>query len=193
MYLGYKQNYMTGIHHHKKAFTLVEMLVAVFIFSLIVIIVASMLVNAIRVQRYNLAHRELMDQTSFVMEYMSRHIRMAKTATTADCLSVGDNYDDSNGIKFLHYRYITGEDDPELACTEFSESGGRLREEVQWIDIPGGYTRELTSGDLDVVFFNAQVDPGREQPLVQINLRIAGREDTELEIQTKISQRDLNF
>ena len=61
-----------------RAFTLIEMLIAVVIFSIIIGAATGVFVSAIQLQKYNLAYQQLLDQTSYAMEYMSRAIRMAK-------------------------------------------------------------------------------------------------------------------
>ena len=191
--------------NNKKGFTLVEVLVAVLIFTLVVLIITSIISNSIRVQRYNLAHRELMDQTSYLMEYISRHIRMAKRLTldieaamSNDCLdNVGDNYNLApNRIKFIHYKHEVGGSDSFLVCTEFALIGGALyQNSIRMSDNASVVANQrLTSDSLQVQSFGINVDPLKPQPLVEINsLIIDGRENTKIEIQTSISQRDLNL
>ena len=178
------------------------MLVALFIFSLIVVVIASILTNAIRVQRYNLAHRELMDQTSFVMEYMTRHIRMAKKQTADmaySCVSEGSNYQiGANSIEFVQYRHLSGSSPPTLVCTKFYLFDEQLSEELRLMDPFGTlvFSQAITSPNLEAERFDIFLDPdpARAQPLVVIDtLKIKGRRNTEIEIKTSISQRDLNF
>lgn len=189
---------------HKKGFTLAEVLVAVSVFSILVVIMSSAFIHALKIQRYNLAHQGLLDQTSFAMEYMSRHIRMAKTRiagmSNLACNNVDPNRNyhvDGGTIQFIQYRYESGQVNPTLVCTEFSLSGGRLRETVR--DMNTGaeiFESYLTSDNLAVTNFEVQVeDELQKQPLVEINLDIEhDADDTiKIEIQTSISQRDLNF
>ena len=186
---------MIGFKYKERGLTLVEMLVAIFIFGLVVVIIASIVTNAIRVQRYNMAHRELMDQTSFVMEYMTRHIRMAKTKTAAmaalPCLSEGDNYDDSNGIEFIHYKHMPEVEDPILVCTQFYLDGGQLKERVR--DGVSTSTNDLTSSGLNVQRFDVDLPPSNQPIVIISSLEIRGRENVSIEIRTSISQRDLNL
>jgi len=87
----------------QKSFTLVELLVAVTIFSLISTISAGVLVSSFSTQKKLLASQELSDQVSFLIEYMSRTIRMAKKELAApSCLSEnGLNYEKTRGGKGL--------------------------------------------------------------------------------------------
>jgi len=172
-----------------KGFTLVEMLVAVAIFSLIVGAAAGLFVSALRAQRKALATQELLSQTSYIMEYMGRAIRMAKKddvdihGVSINCLA-GDrvNYEKTRadqGIKFRNYRNV---------CQEFYLEGTRIKEKL---DLRDNY---LTGERLKVLDFN--IGPADSwdqddnyQPRVTLFLRVQGEEEAELKIQTTISQR----
>ena len=163
----------------KKGFTLIEALVAVSIFVSLMIFASLAFMSAIKAQRHNLAYQELLDQTSYVMEYMSRHLRMAKQAEDADCysLDVGDTYKNpgNNSIEFY---------DQYNSCTKFFLEDNRLKKES------GGDEFFITSPNLEVYQFEVAVNDDH-QPRVSINLGIRGRAETSIEIQTTVSQRDL--
>jgi len=166
------------------------------IFVTVVTAVSTLFVHAIRAQRRNLAYQELLDQTSFVMEYMSRSIRMAMKDdieiwgySSPNCLT-GEkvNYEVAgNCLKFRNYNN---------KCQEFCliSIGGGRNKLVEIID--GGASVDLTSPNLNVSVFN--VNPLGEgqgdylQPLVIINLEIRGSEEVRIQIQTSISQRNLD-
>jgi len=74
-----------------KGFTLVEMLITALVFSIIVGVATGLFISAIRLQRYNLTYQRLLDQTSYVMEYTARAIRMAKK-DIGGCVPDGTNY-----------------------------------------------------------------------------------------------------
>lgn len=69
----------------QKGFTLVEMLVSVLIFSIVMGALIGIFASTIRNQRYSLAYNQLLEQTSFNMEYMSRMMRMARKELSGDC------------------------------------------------------------------------------------------------------------
>ena len=79
----------------EQGFTLVELLISVAIFSLIVGGVVNILSSTFVVQRKSLASQELVGQTSFVAEFMSRALRQAQKEFNAPgCLStIKDNYE----------------------------------------------------------------------------------------------------
>jgi len=171
-------------------FTLIEILTSIAIFSLIAGGASGVFISAIRAQRKSLSNQELLSQTSYLMEYMSRTIRMAKKDTEGTCISSGLNYDitrDGEGIKFLNYNGI---------CQEFYLSGDRLKEEKS------GITLDLISSSLKVESFNIGPKDSwdqwdNEQPRVTFFLKIKGAGEKaelqpEIQIQTTISQRNLD-
>ncbi len=180
-----------------KAFTLIEMLITVVIFSIIIGTATGVFVSAIKLQKYNLAYQQLLDQTSYVMEYMDRAIRMAKRNEGPACLGMSEesNYKWGTGY-YIEFATYHGQ------CWKFSLSlendsigeFNRLRVEQ---DGNGYY---LTSDDFDVKSFNVVVsgdDGGTDglQPRVTIFMEVHGRgpdPKPKIKIQTTISQRDLD-
>ena len=189
-----------AIKNNKKAFTLVELLVAVAIFAIIGGIASGVFISALRAQRKSLAYQELLSQTSYLMEYMSRALRMARKDTSGGCVTPLDstnfrNYQKTNsrildgttysgpGIIFLNYQGI---------CQEFFRDTNdfRLKESKN-----KAAPIVLTSDDLDVNFFNIGPDESwdqedNDQPRVTFFLNITGKEQSKIKIQTTVSQRN---
>lgn len=193
----------------KQAFTLIEIVVAVAIFSLVIGAGSGLFVSVIRAQRKSLAFQELLSQLSYTLEYMTRSIRMAKKELncldpddpeTCDrdvnppyCLTGADygygyNYEKTrggNGLKFINDQDI---------CQEFFLEGSRLKESK------GGDEKFLTSDKLEVTAFDIEVSGQSQdddlQPFIILFLKIKGRgkpgEQPEMAIQTSISQRNLD-
>jgi len=168
-----------------KSFTLIELLVAVTIFSFISTISAGIFISAIRAQKKFLAIQELSDQMSFLMEYMSRTIRMAKKDDLdgVNCLS-GDkvNYEITHfgqGIKFRNYKN---------ACQEFYLDNNQLKEKKD------ATISDLTSSGLRVLNFNIALSGETQQDLLQpkatLFLEIECKEGIKISSQTSISQRN---
>lgn len=189
-----------------KGQTLIEMLATVAIFSIIIGAISGLFISGIRIQRRILATQELLDQTSYILEYMGRALRMARKQlncsktdpTTCSCLTAigygyGYNYEIdpiTNGIKFIDYNGI---------CTGFylDTGSGEIKKAV------GSNIFPLTSTFLRVnsLKFNlsgeAQPPTDSLQPRVTIFLEIESKKVAELspkiKIQTSISQRNLDF
>jgi prepilin-type N-terminal cleavage/methylation domain-containing protein len=176
-----------------KGVTLIEMLAAVAIFSIIVGAISGIFISAIRAQRRVLATQELLDQTSYVLEYMGRALRMAikddidSGGVVKNCLT-GDkvNYETiSNGIKFRNYHN---------ECQTFYLDSNRLKESRNTVE------NYLTSEKITVQKFKINLSGETQtdtiQPRVTFFLEALGRgatgEQPKIQIQTSISQRNLD-
>jgi len=186
----------------KKGVTLVEMLVAVTVFSITIGAISGIFISGIRTQRRVLATQELLDQTSYVLEYTGRALRMAKKELNAPtCLSSnGLNYEKvgDQDLRFKNYEGI---------CQRFFQEGVRLKEQKGWTlvgGVPTGGTENYLISDklqINSLKFNfsgeAQPPTDNLQPRVTIFLEILGREtgvgQPKIQIQTSVSQRDLDI
>ncbi|MDD2732120.1 MAG: prepilin-type N-terminal cleavage/methylation domain-containing protein [Candidatus Pacebacteria bacterium] len=177
----------------ENGFTLVEMMVVVVIFSIVIGAALAVFVYTIRIQQYCLGSQQLLDQTSYAMEYMSRHLRMAKKDISGTCIASGKNYEEisqgtKSGIKFLNYR---GE------CHEFylDSSDYKLKESRN------GSVSDLTSSNLKVNNFNVSIlGDGADslQPKVTILINAQSKKSAStfkpsVGIQTTVSQRNLDY
>jgi len=179
-----------------RGFTLIELLVAMTIFTLVLGSGAGLFVSAVQSQRRSLANQELLDQTSYAIEYMSRSLRMAKKERNAPaCLSSnGLNYEivaieaGILGLKFINHL----QDDD---CQAFFIKDGQLKYRKEIGAIPK--TLNLTSENLTVDYLNFELS-GKEQtdnlqPRVTFSLGIEYPEEgVSMKIQTTISQRNLD-
>ncbi len=178
-----------------KGFTLVEILVASLISLLIISVASGLFVSLVRNQRRVLAKQQLLNQTSYIIEYMSRALRMARKDRTGTCLSTtGLNYENPEGdiskIKFINH----SEND---ICQEFSwnEIEGRLEESKD----SGSFFVPLTSDKLQINSLKFKIfgEVGGDglQPRVTIFLEVqvrGGEDQPKIQIQTTISQRNLD-
>lgn len=90
----------------KNGFTMLEVIVATTIFSIAVSSLSALFLVAVRTQRNVLAQQDLIDNTRYALEHMSRQIRMAKRDETGFC--VGDANSSftagGNSLTFIDYR-----------------------------------------------------------------------------------------
>ena len=91
----------------KKGFTLIELIVVIAVFLLIVGAAVSIFISIVQHQKIILAEQELLNQTSYVLEYMSKALRMAGKDLTGECLTdtFGTTYP---GYNYLLTHYIDG-------------------------------------------------------------------------------------
>jgi len=183
----------------KGGFTLIEMLVAVMIFSLIIGVISGVFISGLRGQKMTLSSQKLLDQISYALEYMSRALRMAnkQTADIPACLfQEGLNYEithSGSGLKFINH---LEEDD----CQEFFLEDSQLKYRKK-IGQAGEETLDLTSSNLQITSLIFSISgEGQDddlQPRVTIFLNMKGKgqkpeEQPEMKIQTTISQRNLD-
>jgi hypothetical protein len=144
-------------------------------------------------QQKALASQELYDNVSYVLEYMSRSLRMARKDFSGSCIALNTNYattTDGHGIKFKNY---------DGKCQEFylDNNDNRLKE------IKDGVTLPLTASNLKVLSFDIgdqgwSQDDG-QQPKVTLFLKMQGNRGSlpelhpTMKIQTSVSQRNLDI
>ena len=165
---------------NRRGFTLIEIVVAVAIFTLLVSASSGVFIASLKNQRQGLATQEVLDQTSYLMEYMSRAARMAKKDMTGSCTGTAKlNYVFAGQcLKFVNYND---------ECQQFCLEGTRLKDEN------GNY---LTSDSLQVTSFavalSGAIQPPTDylQPRLTISFNIMGQEQSTMKIQTTISQRN---
>ena len=179
----------------EKGFTIPELLVALFVFSLVTGGATNMLLSGITAQRSSLATQELLDQSSFVIEYMTRALRQAKKDIGPTCLSAhGLNYEvtqEGEGVRFLN---ANGQ------CQEFRLTAQRI-EEVFW---QGGEiaSRAFLVSDNPAItslqfLLQGEGQDDDFQPRVTFAFKIEGQgakpeSRPTLQFQTSISQRSVD-
>jgi len=195
----------------KEGFTLIEMLVAMAIFSIVMGIITGIFITGIRQQKMALDSQIVLDQTSYALEYMSRALRFAsKEKSGGACLSqdglnfeiplgyqIGGNEDLGTGLRFINHL----QDDD---CQEFFLDNNQIKytREIGKTP-PEGKTLLLTSNKLEVASLKFDLagkwegdddNPDDLQPKITIFLEIksAGASGQSQKIQTSISQRNLD-
>lgn len=164
----------------KKGFTLIEMMVATAVFAFVVTSASGLFAFSLKAQRRSIAYQQLLDQTSYLTEYISRAVRMAQKDLNGACTGTAKlNYAFTGQcLKLRNYKN---------QCQQFCLDGLRLKDEN------GNY---LTSGDLSVLSFGVSLSGQGQgdniQPEVVLLFDIQGKENSRIKIQTAISQRNLD-
>ena len=140
-----------------------------------------------------------MSQTSYLVEYLSRHLRTAQREEDTDfspgaCVSNPKmSYELVDAGQTL--KFVGGGTDP--CCWEVYIEDGRLKRELSICEAAdsGSY---LTSDDFTVEEFNLSLESSDLiQPRITLFLRVLGKGEKDedrpvIEIQNTISQRNLN-
>jgi len=168
---------------------MVELLITGFVFSVIFGVATATFVNALRVQKYNVAHQQILDQTSYAIEYMARALRMAQHGGSVSCTS-GANYMISGArIDFVNYK---GD------CQHFLWDTGSNQIKVGGGSFASDTALTSTRYTVNNLTFSKAGDGGGDslQPRVTIFMEL---EDNKLmnnrpkiDIQTAVSQRNLD-
>jgi len=173
----------------KPGFTLLEILIAISIFSVIVTALLSLFTSTFSAQRRSLSSISLLNHGSYLAELISRNLRMAKKelGEPPACLSsYGLNYElilEGRGIRFINY---------EGNCEEFYLEDGYLKIRKS------GSVENLTPAD--VLVESLQFDISGEsqddfsQPKVTFSVKLKAKNEplAALNFQTTVSQREID-
>lgn len=169
-------------------FTLVEMIVAVSIFLLIVMVLMQMFEMSLKIQRKFLAKNEAASEISYLMEHLSRAVRMAQKDISGSCIGASNNYYSSKSGTNGEIKFKTSNAD----CLKIYLQEGSLWETIN--NASSAY--RLTSPKLQVKNFNiAQAGWNNAdfiQPRVVISLDLLDANGSPFFLQTTISQRNLD-
>jgi len=180
--------------YKKEGYTLIEVLVAIAMFSIAITISTSFFISSFRNQNRALSIRETIDNTSYIMEYITRALRMTRKDKDGSCITAGTNYEitrGEKGIKFKNY------EEPSV-CQEFY---WEINDDRLYESKDGAAGLPLTSSDLEVTLFqfrlSGESQSESEQPRVTVLLEIAkkspsGTSFSQTRVQTTISQRNLD-
>jgi prepilin-type N-terminal cleavage/methylation domain-containing protein len=166
-----------------RGMTLVEITVAVAIFAVVMMMVTQIFITSVRLQRAFLAKTEAMNEASYMMEFISRALRMARKDTANTCGNGANaNYGQPDGISSIGFMTFDGK------CQEFYLSGTTLE------DKKNGVVSPLTSPLLRVMKFGVAAAGWDQsdylQPRVAISLQLRDSAGSDFILQTTVSQRN---
>ena len=167
----------------ENGFTLVEIMIVTGIFSTLIIVISGVFIASLRVERSVLASKEVLGELSYVMEYMTRALRMAEKDVSGSCIPAGANYQltSGGGLKFINALQ-------ESACQEFSLQGGKIKYDTGTEDI------DLTSSNINILALSFEIVNETEsdnlQPFMTVYLAADSVNSQALQLQTSVSQRN---
>lgn len=173
-------------HKLDRGFTLIELLVAVGVFSIVVGISTNMFINAIQAQRKALVVQNVADNARYVMETISREMRVARVdnnlIVNPTDISFTSNSENRKGqiVKFF-----------------FDAAAGNVMFDD---DIAGGdIARQITAtSNVKVTALNFTIDNASGQPKITVVLSAqattpGAAANTIINLQTTISPREINL
>ena len=185
-----------------KGFTLVETLVSLLIFGFISVIMVNVFVSVLNTQKRILQNQELMNSSSYALDYMSKLIRMAENDESGNCTgTAGKNYSLTaapNSITFLAYDAKSSS----YKCTQFLLSEATIKERKSTDENISnlGSAQSITSSSIHVSILTfALMGDGTDtlQPKVTIMIKMKSGSlldsGPSIIIQTSVSQRKLDI
>lgn len=167
----------------KKAFTLIESMVAVAIFAILIVSATGIFLSIIKSQRNTLSAKNAQESISYALEAMAKEIRMAKI-DDGKCIIAGRVYiTDSDDSKIMFRNYQNN-------CVTYEISGGRLMVTRE------GKNAFMTPSNINISRLNFKLrneDIRTQQPIVTLRFDFdyfnneAGRQS--MQVQTSISSR----
>jgi prepilin-type N-terminal cleavage/methylation domain-containing protein len=171
--------------------TLLELMVSVSIFSLVMVMAATIFQNVISGQRTAVAAESLQENIRYDFEKIGKDIRMAKKVTNHNCLPSGVVYWNNNGIgdklRFVNYKN---------QCTEYSLRSGQI-----YIAYPDSADTNLKNGlpltPLDItinsLYFKIIDSSAKVQAQITVKAKmsvmIKGASAEVIDLQTTLSSR----
>lgn len=173
----------------RKGFSITELLVAMTVFSIVLVGFLALFTSAFQEQKGSLNVSYLLNNSSYISEYITRAVRMARKelATPPDCLpSFGLNYELTRGGKGLKFINYLGE------CQEFY-----LENNILKVGKPSG-VESLTPSDIRVDDLNFVLSGEDQADSLQPKVTFALKMTTvqapakSFDLQLTISQRALD-
>lgn len=177
---------LKNFNNSKKGLTLIEMLVAISIFSIMAIGAVNLFSSLIKYQKNLLDKAYVLNTLSYSVEYISKSLRMAQKDMTGACITAKKNYAlvSVSDIKFVNNNN---------ECQEFFLEGGLIKVRK------AGVVQNLTPANVVVESFRFVLSgEGQEdafQPKVSLSMKAkpANGSIPSLLIQATISQRMLDI
>ena len=163
----------------RKGFTLIELVVAVFIFSTLVVVAGGSFIGALNMQRRALDAKKTEENGRFILESISREIRVANPINTADSGCPGPTL-----LSFQH---------PVNGLIEYFISGSQIHRRINGADTV------ISSPDIIVSRLNFCISGNSsgddKQPRVTIILGLSSggaAQSDAFDLETTVSQRVLS-
>lgn len=181
-----------------KGFTLVETLVSIALFGMISLILVDILTASIKVQSRIIYSQELLEQSSYVLEYMGSKLRMARTSNGSDCLSENTTYRltrGGSGLMFVSHDPAT----ENYLCREFYLDTDKLIKERVSSDESENFSSSSIIASPSFKVDNLKYERYNDgdtskQPRVTLILKMHkeehGGETSKITVQTTVSRRD---
>lgn len=193
-------------HHNRSGFTLIELIIAIFIFSLLSMAIVAVFVSTTRAYQKARAVKNVKENSEFAISSIAKDVRMGK---------IEKNSSYSDGSRKNNFM-VTRNRNQQKVCYVFSADGTKLSvfenttncsngTEKVLVDLAGtGMTFQSDSGFRACPSAESATDPGHyvcpstdelRRGWVEINLVVgnSSMETDEIKVQTTVSSRDYGW
>lgn len=182
--------------NNEKGISLVELVVAVSVFSLVITTASGIFINALKAQKTIVAKQNVADNLRYVMEFMVKEIRMAQTDTVNPDLTFNDGAAVPATVKNGRFSKISFKNmSSSLIVYDFDSVSNKILRN----DLGGAGGAQAISSDevliTDLKFmvnsWNLTPGPAAVAPLVTILIKAKAKSGAggETELQTSVSPR----
>ncbi|MEK7579593.1 MAG: prepilin-type N-terminal cleavage/methylation domain-containing protein [Patescibacteria group bacterium] len=161
-----------------KGFTLIELIVSIFLFSILVFVAGGSFVGALATQRRALNMKKVEENGRFIIELMAREIRVANPINTSNSTCPGPSV-----LSFQH---------PVNGAIEYSVSNNQIQRRV------GGVNTIISNPDVMVsrlnfcISGNSTGDDKQPRVTIILGLSSSSAQSEAIDLQTTVSQRVLS-
>jgi len=160
-------------------FSLIELVVAVFVFSILIVLAGGSFVGALTMQKRALNIKKVEENGRFILELMAREIRVANPINTGDSACPGPSI-----LSFQH---------PVNGAIQYFLSGGGVYRRVNGVDAAISNPDTIVSRLNFCVSGPANGDGKQPRVTIILGLTSGGALQSDaLDLQTTVSQRVLN-
>jgi type II secretory pathway pseudopilin PulG len=197
-------------HVNEKGYSLLELVVVLAVFFLIMAFSLDVFISLISSQRRILDEQELLNQTSFAMDYISSGLETAKADPNGSCLGAtgyiyvlthcpNGNLSACNGIKFINHGnndicdefYLDILSNPTNPPLKESQNGGAAQNLIstKFLMMQGNF---VINGD-KTVHTAMNTDTSEPRVTMLLNVKSTNTPISPKILQTTVSQRNLNY
>lgn len=181
---------------NEKGISLVELVVAVSIFSLVMITASGIFINALKAQKMIVAKQNVADNLRYAMEFMVKEMRMAQADTVNPDLTFNDGAAVPATVKNGRFSKISFKN---MSSSSIVYDFDSVSNKILRNDIGGAGGAQAISSDevliTDLKFtvnnWNLTTGPAAVAPLVTILIKAKAKSGAggEIELQTSVSPR----
>lgn len=166
----------------KNGFTLIELIVATFIFSILMMLAGGSIVSALNLQRQALNIKKVEENGKFILELMTRELRVANPINTPDNTCSG------SGVFVINFQH------PVNGTIEYSLNGSQVQRRVNGVDTI------ISNPDIEVtrlifcITGNTINDDKQPRVTIILGLKSGGSaaQAATIDLETTVSQRVLS-